>query len=692
MLHRGRTACVVCSVLVGLCACGGGSNQSLPTPHYQMVLSGNSFAATGAPGFSPPGNDDVQVSVSPQTNPGTNVYGQISYVNDGVLQVLSGIAPGQPLFFPDDITIVFQPPGGITSGVHQERITVTLCFDAACTQPLANSPQTISVAYTILARVPVLSSLNPGARSAGMPGFTLAATGSDFTSQSVLNWNGSARPTTLVSATQLTAQISAADIQQAGLNNVTIAEPDAVSGSNALVFAVDNTNTLSISSVAPRSVVVGSGPMTLTVNGEDFDLSSVVYWNGSTRPTTPLSATQLVAQIPATDLAATGTATITVHSAPSLVSNSASLSITPPSIDAVAEQMNAAHTGVVTFQNLKLPAAATWSVNVGGAPSFALIAQGLVFVIVAQPAGQVLMALSQANGATVWGPVAVPGASGFAYDSGVVYVASTAPSPLSAYDAATGTLDWSVTLPGQQYQYNSGLAAAYGSVYVVGGGEGGTLFAVSEGNGALEWTANLATGTNITPAVTPAAVYLGADCDAYSFRPADGATLWHHSECADGSGATAVVANGVLYQIDGHGGPWYSIQSLDAASGAPLGLLPGDRIPAIGPLVGYFLRQGTLQGVTLSSGVSLWSFTGDGGLATAPVVVNQDVFVGSSSGNLYALDATSGSVLWQTNVGAGFTTTLPSGGQPLSLLAAGDGLLVVPAGSSVTAYTLSANP
>ena len=692
MSDRGQAA-LICSLLALLSACGGGgSGSSLPQAHYQLVLSGNSFAATGTPGFNAPPNAVVHVSVSPQPIAGQNIYGQITSVNDGALQILSGVVAGQPVFTPFDVTIVFQTPGGITSGVHQETVTVALCYDSACTQPLADSPQTISVTYTILARVPVLTSLNPGARSAGMPGFTLAATGSNFTSQSVLNWNGSARPTTYVSATQLSAQISAADIQQPGAYNVTIAEPDAASGSNAIVFPVDNTNTLSISSVAPKSVTVGSGPVTLTVNGEDFDLSSVVYWNGLARATTVLSATQLVAQISAADIVTTGTATITVHSAPSLVSNSASVSITAPSIDAVAEQMNASHTGVVTFQNLSLPAAATWSVNVGGTPSFALIAQGLVFVIVEQPSGAVLMALRQTDGTTAWGPVAVPGASGFAYDSGVVYLAATAPAPLSAYDAATGNVDWSITLPGQQWMYDGGVVAAGGSVYLVGSGEGGTLYAVSEAGGTLLWTAGLATGSNITPVVTPAAVYLGADCDAYALRPADGAILWHHSECADGTGATAVVANGVLYQIDGHAGPFYSIQSLDASSGTPLGLLPGDRIPAIGPQTGYFLKQGTLQGITLSSGASLWSFTGDGGLATAPIAVNQDVFVGSSSGNLYALDATSGNVVWQTNVGAAFATTLPSGGQPLSLLAAGDGLLVVPAGDTVTAYTLSTNP
>jgi hypothetical protein len=54
------------------------------------------------------------------------------------------------------------------------------------------------------------------------------------------------------------------------------------------------------------------------------------------------------------------------------------------------------------------------------------------------------------------------------------------------------------------------------------------------------------------------------------------------------------------------------------------------------------------------------------------------------------LDASNGTVAWQKNLGA----PLPSGpayaqSTPLSGLAAGDGLLVVPAGNTLTAFTVS---
>jgi outer membrane protein assembly factor BamB len=81
-------------------------------------------------------------------------------------------------------------------------------------------------------------------------------------------------------------------------------------------------------------------------------------------------------------------------------------------------------------------------------------------------------------------------------------------------------------------------------------------------------------------------------------------------------------------------------------------------------------------------------------LVTSPIVVNNYVFVGSTSGNLYGLDATTGALLWTQSMGAPIPGP-ENGGyafQGYSGLSAGDGLLIVPAGNTVTAYVLSTNP
>jgi 6-phosphogluconolactonase (cycloisomerase 2 family) len=67
-----------------------------------------------------------------------------------------------------------------------------------------------------------------------------------------------------------------------------------------------------MASIAPTSANAGGPDFTLTVNGGSFISTSTVNWNGSARATTEVSDKQLTAAISAADIAAGGTAQITV--------------------------------------------------------------------------------------------------------------------------------------------------------------------------------------------------------------------------------------------------------------------------------------------------------------------------------------------------------------------------------------------
>ena len=66
------------------------------------------------------------------------------------------------------------------------------------------------------------------------------------------------------------------------------------------------------SSLSPSSALAGTAAFTLTVNGSGFAAASVVNWSGSPRTTTFVSGSQLQAAITAADIAAVGTAQVTV--------------------------------------------------------------------------------------------------------------------------------------------------------------------------------------------------------------------------------------------------------------------------------------------------------------------------------------------------------------------------------------------
>ena len=161
---------------------------------------------------------------------------------------------------------------------------------------------------------PVITSLSPNAVAAGSADFTLTVNGASFVSGSVVNWNGSARTTTFVNATQLQAAIAEADVAVAGTAAVTVFSPaGGGSTSAAVTFTISAPNPApSITSLSPSTATAGSGAFTMTVNGTGFVSGSVVNWNGAARSTTFVSATRLQASIAAADVATAGTASVTV--------------------------------------------------------------------------------------------------------------------------------------------------------------------------------------------------------------------------------------------------------------------------------------------------------------------------------------------------------------------------------------------
>jgi hypothetical protein len=76
--------------------------------------------------------------------------------------------------------------------------------------------------------------------------------------------------------------------------------------------APDSTPKLVVSKLDPATAPVGGAAFTLTVTGTSFIQGATVLWNGAARTTTFVSATELKAAIPATDLATASSVTITV--------------------------------------------------------------------------------------------------------------------------------------------------------------------------------------------------------------------------------------------------------------------------------------------------------------------------------------------------------------------------------------------
>jgi len=187
----------------------------------------------------------------------------------------------------------------------------------AGTSPSGNNP---SPTPTPAITSPAITSISPNTSVAGGAAFTLTINGTNFVAASMVNFGGSAAATTFVSSTQLTAAIPAASIVSTGAPAVTVTNPAPSGGtSNPVNFAItsglNSVPTISVlfPSCAPAGEqFVDSVNNQLEVVGLNFVAGSVVRWNGSDRPTTSDAINGLVAQISASDIAAAGTADVTV--------------------------------------------------------------------------------------------------------------------------------------------------------------------------------------------------------------------------------------------------------------------------------------------------------------------------------------------------------------------------------------------
>jgi len=182
--------------------------------------------------------------------------------------------------------------------------------------PAPGGGTSTAAAFTINAAnpAPTITSLSPSSASAGGAAFSLTVNGTGFISSSVVNWNGAARSTTYIRATQLTVAIAAADIVSAGTAQVTVFNPAPGGGTSAAAaFTINAPNPVpTITSLSPASTTAGGTDFSLTVNGTGFVNGSVVIWNRSTRTTTYVSATQLTAAITAANIGIAGTVQVMV--------------------------------------------------------------------------------------------------------------------------------------------------------------------------------------------------------------------------------------------------------------------------------------------------------------------------------------------------------------------------------------------
>jgi outer membrane protein assembly factor BamB len=235
---------------------------------------------------------------------------------------------------------------------------------------------------------------------------------------------------------------------------------------------------------------------------------------------------------------------------------------------------------------------------------------------------------------------------------GRVYV-GTLDGRLRALDAETGAHLWSHpddALTGDAVWTSPAVAS--GIVYFAANRPDlAVIYAVDAATGAEIWTAAPSLSILVaSPAVAEGVVYFAFnDHSVKALDAATGAQIWT-ADAGGGMYASPAVADGrVFVSVHNRG-----LVALDSSDGHELwiGPMPGPQWSSPSVVGGrVFVGSRDDQRVyafDASSGATLWTATTGGWVQSSPAVAFGKVYVGSNDGKLYALDESSGGVVWST--------------------------------------------
>jgi outer membrane protein assembly factor BamB len=355
---------------------------------------------------------------------------------------------------------------------------------------------------------------------------------------------------------------------------------------------------------------------------------------------------------------------------------------------------------------------------------YPLLGNGLVYVVHANtgsPQKSEIDALSQQTGALVWSRELASGASTVftALDGNRLFAISGYPEGLTALDALTGQELWH-----REVNNEEPLVASEGVLYYVGASIGAETIAVDETTGRTIWEGQMFNSTGAGPLLGDGRVYTMGSApqgsgekgvSGWAWDEKTGELLWEDAPEASGdrgSSWTAELAEGRLWTADTgnlteYSGEWSRGAIVDPATGTQLGNY--DAMNSNSPIIdgedviGLAERWAcqpwpacSLQAATLTSkdatGKTLWTFEGDGRLDSGIVRTGEDLLVGSASGNLYAVNQSTGRQVWKATMPAGFRPENLNGiGTPTGM-AANVNVLAVVTDGTLTLMTGNGKP
>jgi sugar lactone lactonase YvrE len=273
------------------------STTSLTSLLSEFVsITTNALNATGAQSVAVSGTE-TQTELQ-ATKPAFSV--PAGTYNSAQTVSLSDTTTGATIYYTTNGTT---PTASSTKYAGAITVSSTETLEAIATASGYSNSTVAAAAYIIANPLPVIGGISPAFTGAGGAVFVLTVNGSAFVANSTVYWGSSALTTTYVSATQLTAQVPAADITTVGGYTITVQTPVPGGGtSTSLTFEVDTasataptfsptTFTVAAGSSATYTFTLPSGVERTTVSCLNLPAGATCSASGSTLTITTTAAT-----------------------------------------------------------------------------------------------------------------------------------------------------------------------------------------------------------------------------------------------------------------------------------------------------------------------------------------------------------------------------------------------------------------
>jgi len=234
---------------------------------------------------------------------------------------------------------------------------------------------------------------------------------------------------------------------------------------------------------------------------------------------------------------------------------------------------------------------------------------------------------------------------------GTVYVGSQ-DGFVYAVDASDGTEQWSVE-SGDQVVLSP--AVVEDAVYLLTRNDPGrTLSALAPGDGSAQWSVARPNLARVCPAVSDGRIYMGGANVIYAFEASDGTEVWAQ-EGYNLSSLSPAVADGMVFfggrtDFDGTADtPVNGVLALDASDGTEQWTFETETFLASSPAVvdGTVYAGGDqVYALDASDGSVQWSVETGESVFSSPAVTDDTVYVGSHDDTVYALDRSTGEERW----------------------------------------------